>query len=81
MKDEQKILNQFQESIGEISESILGFQKQIQDISKEAEKGLSEKETTIINDFKEKAATLKNADFSSLMKLKTIYEQKLKDGI
>ena len=55
--------------------------KQFEEISKEAEKNLSEKELEMVKEFKEKAKTLKSADFSSLMELKKVYENKLNNGV
>jgi uncharacterized protein YoxC len=81
MKDQQKILNQFQESIGEISKTFVEFSKQIEAISKEAESNLTEQQSEVLNDFKKDSKTLKNGDFASLMKLRDLYEQKIKDGI
>jgi len=81
MSKQQKILNQFQESISGMSKTFLDFSKQFKEISKEAEKNLSKKELEMINEFKEKAKTLKGADFSSLMELKEVYEKKLKNGV
>ena len=81
MKDQQKILNQFQESIGEISKTFLGFSKQIEEIAKLAESNLTEKQTEVIDGFKKDSKKLKNNDFASLIKLRDLYEQKIKDGI
>jgi len=81
MSKQKEILNQFQESISGMSKTFLDFSKQFEEISKEAEKNLSEKELEMINEFKEKAKTLKGADFSSLMELKEVYEKKLNNGV
>jgi DNA anti-recombination protein RmuC len=81
MNEQEKILNQFQNSIGDMTKSFADFSKQFEEISKQAEKNLSEKELEMINEFKEKAKTIKGGDFSSLMELKSIYDQKIKDGI
>tara|TARA_R100000951_G_scaffold113153_1_gene114618 strand:+ start:611 stop:856 length:246 start_codon:yes stop_codon:yes gene_type:complete len=81
MSKQKEILNQFQESIGGMSKTFLDFTKQFEEISKEAEKNLSEKELEMIKEFKEKAKTLKGADFSSLMELKKVYENKLNNGV
>ena len=81
MKDQQKILNQFQESIGEISKTFVGFSKQIEAIAKLAESNLTEKQTEVIDEFKKDSQTLKSGDFASLIKLRDLYEQKIKDGI
>ncbi|MHA2039512.1 MAG: hypothetical protein ACW98X_24085 [Promethearchaeota archaeon] len=81
MNEQEKILNQFQNSIGGMTKTFADFSKQIEEISKQAEKNLSEKELEIISEFKEKAKTIKSGDFSSLIHLKAVYDQKIKDGI
>ena len=81
MKDQQKILNEFQESIGDLSKTFLGFSQQIEAISKEAESSLTEKESEVLSEFKKDSKKLKNNDFASLIKLRDLYEQKIKDGI
>tara|TARA_R110000787_G_scaffold186869_2_gene298640 strand:+ start:2283 stop:2528 length:246 start_codon:yes stop_codon:yes gene_type:complete len=81
MKDQKKILNQFQESIGEISKTFVGFSKQIEEIAKQAESNLTEEQSAVIDEFKKDSQTLKSGDFASLIKLRDLYEQKIKDGI
>tara|TARA_R110000868_G_scaffold31451_5_gene115338 strand:- start:415 stop:660 length:246 start_codon:yes stop_codon:yes gene_type:complete len=81
MADTQKILKDFQNSIGEISQTFKGFSQQIEAISKEAEKSLNEKELEVLSDFKKDSKKLKNNDIASLIKLRDLYEQKIKDAI
>lgn len=81
MKEEEKILNQFQDSISGVSSSLMNFSKELEKISKQSEKELSEKELEMVNDFKEKLKTLKGVDFSSIMELKAAFDQKVKNGL
>tara|TARA_R110000787_G_scaffold23250_1_gene66750 strand:- start:3668 stop:3907 length:240 start_codon:yes stop_codon:yes gene_type:complete len=79
MTEQEKIVKQFKDSITEMTKNISGFSQQFEKISKESEKNLTEKESKIIEMFKEESK--KSTDFSSLIKLKEFYEQKLKDAI
>ena len=79
MNEQEKIVKQFKDSITEMTKNISGFSQQFEKISKESEKNLTEKESKIIEMFKEESK--KSTDFSSLIKLKEFYEQKLKDAI
>ena len=81
MEDQQKILNQFQESIKEISKTFKGFTKEIESIAKSAQKNLTQEQSQLIDEFKKDTQNFKSGDFESLIKLKSLYEQKIKDGI
>jgi uncharacterized protein YoxC len=81
MNAQQKVLKQFQDSMDQMKLKLEGMTKDIQKISVESEKELSEDEIKLINDFKRKVHNLKKADLDSIINLKAQFEKKIKDGI